>query len=324
MITIDLSNTKGTEKMTAPQLVRFNSLGTSCAGDLYLPDGEGPAPAVVMGHSGVMVKEALAVFAPHLVNAGFAVLAIDYRTVGASDGQPRGQDYPQRQAEDFRSAISYLQDRPEIDASRIGVWGVSAGGSVAVQAAVLDRRAKCVVVQSASVWNGWRYLERLAGRAAVHELRDELDDDWQRRYRGGDSARVPHLKLDDETARDAPDLAAEMFPSYRNEKTMDSLEHLLTFSPENLIHRLAPTPLLMIANGAWDPYHMLEETQIAFAKAGEPKRLDVLPYDVLGLYTGPGLDEAMKRAVEWFDLYLRRTRAATETPKPTRESVGIS
>ncbi|WP_043840935.1 alpha/beta hydrolase [Amycolatopsis taiwanensis] len=304
-----------------PEQVMFNSLGTRCAGDLYLPEADGPVPGLVLGHSGVMVKEALAVFAPYFVRAGFAVLAIDYRTVGGSEGEPRGQDYPQRQVEDFRSGISYLQSRPEVDAARIGLWGVSVGGSVAVQAAVLDRRAKCVVVQSPSVWNGWRYLERLVGRSGVHAMRESLDEDWQRRYEGEASARVPHLTLEGENVAEAPDLAAEMFPSYRNEKTHDSTEHLLTFAPEDLIHRLAPTPLLMIANGGWDPYHMLEEAQSAFAKAGEPKRLEVLPYDVLGLYTGPGLEEAMALAVGWFDRYLRRTRLATATPTPTLESV---
>lgn len=311
--------------MTAgPEHVTFNSLGTRCAGDLYLPDTDEPVPGLVLGHSGVMVKEALAVFAPYFVRAGFAVLAIDYRTVGASEGEPRGQDYPERQVEDFRSAISYLQTRPEVRPDRIGLWGVSIGGSVAAQAAVLDRRAGCVVVQSPSVWNGWRYLERLAGHAGLRATRDRLDEDWRRRYEGGASARVPHLTLDHETAKDTPDLASEMFPSYRNEKTLDSAEHLLTFAPEDLIHRLAPTPLLMIANGGWDPYHMIEEAQSAFAKAGEPKRLAVLPYDVLGLYTGPGLDEAMALAVDWFDRYLRKTRPAGITPAPTRESVGMT
>lgn len=304
-----------------PEPVTFNSLGTRCAGDLYLPEVDAPVPGLVLGHSGVMVKEALAVFAPYFVRAGFAVLAIDYRTVGASEGEPRGQDHPQRQVEDFRAAISCLAARPEVDAARIGLWGVSVGGSVAVQSAVLDRRARCVVVQSPSVWNGWRYVERLLGTAGMHALRGRLDEDWQRRYEGADSARVPHLSLDGETVREAPDLAAELFPSYRNEKTLDSTEHLLTFAPEELIHRLAPTPLLMIANGGWDPYHVLEEAQSAFAKAGEPKRLEVLPYDVLGLYTGPGLDEAMALAVDWFDRHLRKTRPAAVTPTPTRESV---
>ncbi|GAA4544434.1 alpha/beta hydrolase [Amycolatopsis samaneae] len=300
--------------------IRFPSLGTHCAGDLYLP-AETPAPALVLGHSGVMVKEALSVFARYFVRAGFVVLALDYRTVGASEGEPRGQDYPERQVEDFRSAISYLRTRPEVEPERIGLWGVSVGGSVAAQAAVLDRRAKCVVVQSPSVWDGWRYLERLLGGEGLRALRDRLDEDWERRYRTGESARVPHLTLGHENVKDGPELSAELFPRYRNERTLDSTEHLLTFAPEHLIHRLAPTPLLMIANGGHDPYHLLDEAQSAFARAGEPKRLEVLPYDVLGLYTGPGLDEAMALAVEWFDRYLRRTRLVTATPVPTRETV---
>ncbi|WP_026923855.1 alpha/beta hydrolase [Glycomyces arizonensis] len=303
--------------------VDFNSLGTRCAGDLYLPESQDPVPGLVLGHSGVMVKEALAAFAPYFARAGFAALAIDYRTVGSSDGEPRGQDHPQRQVEDFRSAISYLQTRPEVDAERIGLWGVSIGGSVAVQAAVLDRRATCVVVQSPSVWDGWRYLERMLGRAEFRALRDHLDQDWQHRFDGEESARVPHLALEGETVKDSPDLAEALFPSYRNEKTLDSTEHMLTFAPEHLISRLAPTPLLMIANGGWDPYHALEEAQSAFAKAGEPKRLEVLPYDVLGLYTGPGLDEAMSMATDWFDRYLRQARRATATPTPTRESAAF-
>ncbi|MGW4089338.1 hypothetical protein [Nocardia sp. NPDC004750] len=42
---------------------------------------------------------------------------------------------------------------------------------------------------------------------------------------------------------------------------------------------------------------------------------------MLGLYTGPGLEEAMALAVEWFDRHLRRTRLITPTPAPTWESV---
>jgi len=74
--------------------VMFRSGPVRCAGDLYLPDGiddRAPAPAVVMGHSVVMVKEALGPHAEHLARAGFVVLAVDYRTVGSSEGQPRCQ-----------------------------------------------------------------------------------------------------------------------------------------------------------------------------------------------------------------------------------------
>jgi len=49
--------------------VMFRSGAVRCAGNLYLPDGVGdraPAPAVVMGHSVVMVKEALGPHAEYL------------------------------------------------------------------------------------------------------------------------------------------------------------------------------------------------------------------------------------------------------------------
>ncbi|MER7504320.1 alpha/beta hydrolase [Nonomuraea pusilla] len=82
--------------------VTFNSLGARWAADLYLPETGDPVPGLVLGHSGVMVKEALAFFAPHFVKAGFAVLAVDCRTVGSSEGEPRGLDHPERQVEDFR------------------------------------------------------------------------------------------------------------------------------------------------------------------------------------------------------------------------------
>jgi hypothetical protein len=62
------------EMVLRPEPVMFNSLGTRCAGDLYLPEVDTPVPGLVLGHSGVMVKEALAVFAPYFVRAGFAVL----------------------------------------------------------------------------------------------------------------------------------------------------------------------------------------------------------------------------------------------------------
>ena len=102
--------------------VMFRSGPVRCAGDLYLPDtadGIMRAAAVVMGHSVVMVKEALAPHADYLVRAGFVVLAIDWRTVGGSEGEPRCQWFPELQVADLRAGVSYLrtcrQARPGAD-----------------------------------------------------------------------------------------------------------------------------------------------------------------------------------------------------------------
>lgn len=108
------------------QKVRFKSGGLYCAGDLYIPDDYtpgSPRPGLVIGHGFSFVKEALVEEAGYFTRAGYVVLAIDYRTFGESEGEPRGQLLPLNEVEDYRNAISYLQSREEVDPGRTGIWG---------------------------------------------------------------------------------------------------------------------------------------------------------------------------------------------------------
>ena len=119
--------------------------GVRVAGELGLPDGLSPEerrPGLVLGHGFGVVKQSLATEAEFFRRAGYVVLAIDYRTFGASEGEPRGQLFPLNQVEDFRNAVSYLQHRPEVDPDRIGIWGASFGGAVVIWTAAVDRRVK--------------------------------------------------------------------------------------------------------------------------------------------------------------------------------------
>lgn len=304
--------------------VMFRSGDVHCAADLYLSSDRKPAapiPGVVLGHSGGNVKEALVGPARYLAEAGFAALAIDYRTYGASEGEPRGQLFPEKQAEDFRNGVSYLQTRPEIDSRRIGVWGVAMGASIAIQAAVLDRRIACVVAQTPDLLNGWRQILEGGGRERFGKMFTALEQDWQRRFETGESLRAPWPNFEDEVTQSYVKQAMEMYPTYRHEITLESFEHMLVWAPENLIEHLTPTPLLFVTTGGYDPYHILDDVQIAYHRAGEPKRLEILPYDVVGLYLEPGLGEAMKLAISWFDQYLRRAPLPARSPlAPTKGS----
>jgi hypothetical protein len=64
--------------------------------------------------------------------AGFVVLVHNHRGFGASDGKPRFDVDPWRQIADWRRAISYLENRPEVDPQRIGLWGTSYAGGHAI------------------------------------------------------------------------------------------------------------------------------------------------------------------------------------------------
>src|SRR5947209_5527296 len=95
----------------------FNRPGPQCAGWFYLPDTLPPgqkAPAVVMANAFSAVKEIYTDrFAERFAAAGFAVLLFDYRYSGDSEGEPRGQIFPQEQVDDLRNAISWLGLQPE-------------------------------------------------------------------------------------------------------------------------------------------------------------------------------------------------------------------
>src|SRR6516165_7947428 len=146
--------------------VMFISEGVKCAAYLGVPRGAAGNrhPAIVLGHGFGIRKESLVVEAEHLTAAGFATIAIDYRTFGESGGEPRGSLFPLNEVEDFRNAITYLQRRDDVDPNRIGIWGASFGGGVVIMTAALDRRVRAVVAM-APIVNGRRWLELVWGGA---------------------------------------------------------------------------------------------------------------------------------------------------------------
>jgi alpha/beta superfamily hydrolase len=74
------------------------------------------------------------------VRAGFAVLLLDFRSFGGSEGEPRHWVDPFRQVDDYRAALAFAQRElaHAVDARRIAHWGssFSGGGSASALAAI--------------------------------------------------------------------------------------------------------------------------------------------------------------------------------------------
>ena len=287
-----------------------------CAGDLYLPDASDSrptAPGIVMGHSVTMVKEALRPHADYLVRAGFVVLALDYRTIGSSAGEPRGQWFPEQQVQDMRAGVSYLRRRPEVDPDRIGLWGHSTGAGVAVVAGAIDRRITCVAGQNPSMLDGWAALQTSLGRAKLRGIRALLERDFELRYETGAGTSIPAIATDDPKLAGYVAQAEQLFPGFTNRMTVESLEHVLLWAPVHFLARLAPTPLLLVT-GVDDEVHAIDEVLDAYERAHQPKRLELLPVDEFGLSIEPGLGQAMNLAADFFDQQLRRAPRIVSSP----------
>jgi dienelactone hydrolase len=129
------------------QQVSFDSSGTTIAGILYFPEGDGsPRPCVVMAHGFTGTMDWIVPdFADDFAAGGFAVLIFDYRNLGVSDGEPRQLIDTRRQLEDLRQAVRFVRSRPDLDESRIALWGTSLGGSYVVRLAAEDSAIAAVV-----------------------------------------------------------------------------------------------------------------------------------------------------------------------------------
>lgn len=113
------------------------------AGQLTVPAGPGPFPAVVLlSDTGLQDRDGtlgpyklLGALADYLTRRGVAVLRLDDRGAGLSGGAP-AESLAQRVA-DAQAGMNFLRTRPEVDLSRIGLIGHGEGGNVALQAATL-------------------------------------------------------------------------------------------------------------------------------------------------------------------------------------------
>ena len=119
--------------------VRFSSGDIYLAGTLIRPAKAGKVPIVILVHgSGAENRDYMLPWARGVVRRGIGVLAYDKRGVGGSSGDWNTASFDDL-AGDVVAAYDYVKTRPDINASQIGLLGISQAGWVMPLAA---RRAK--------------------------------------------------------------------------------------------------------------------------------------------------------------------------------------
>ncbi|MDQ1714718.1 MAG: uncharacterized protein QOC60_663 [Frankiaceae bacterium] len=239
-----------------PETVRFGSDGVELEGLLFLPEGRGPHPIVVMAGGWCYVKELVQPrYARVFQDAGIASLIFDYRGFGGSDGELRQHLDPHQQISDYRNAISFVESLASVDADRIGVWGISYSGGHALIVGAIDPRARAVA-SIVPVVDGLETMRRAHGTMGFRRLNQAVLQSRRKLWATGEHDYMKHS-----STQPADELCTWPFPgspplfqmlketeapNYENRNTVASAEMLIEYSVEPHIRQLVDTPTLMV------------------------------------------------------------------------------
>jgi dipeptidyl aminopeptidase/acylaminoacyl peptidase len=293
------------------ETVAFNSEGSTVAGLLRLPDtspggdGAGPYPAIVQGPGWLQLKEAKRNPPYHraLTDAGFAVLVIDFRGFGGSEGD--GRDLlPDRWLEDLVNAVTYLTTRSDIDPRAMGTFGSgSTGGGNAVRLAAVDPRIRCTVAQT-PISDGGDWLRRMRSEAAWQEFLARLDADRRTRVLGGEGALVhPRRDLMVTTPERAErEARQDVEDGHVHEVSLRSADALIAYRPIDVAGSVARLLVIGVEDDAVTP---TDHAIALYERARAPKELLIqrgtshyAAYDEYAHVVIPAM-------VDWFRRYLR-------------------
>jgi cephalosporin-C deacetylase-like acetyl esterase len=260
--------------------VAFFSGGQRVAGLLRLPDpGRGGSlppsgwPAIVQGPGWLQLKEAKRNLPYHqaFTDAGFAVLVIDFRGFGESDGDPTELS-PAMWLEDLQSAVTFLTTRDDVDADRIGTFGSgSTGGGNAVMLGGVDQRVRCAVSQ-VPIADGADWLRRMRREGEWFEFLARIEADRQQRVLTGQSELVhPREELMVKTAeRLAREASEKVEDGHVQKVTLRSADALLAYRP---IDVAASARALLVIGVEDDPVTPTDHCTALYDRAPHPKKL---------------------------------------------------
>ena len=144
--------------------------GGSLAGILRKPRTPGPHPVLVMAMGLDSTKEEMDNYEVTFLARGIATLSFDGPGQGEAEyALPIRGDYEVA----VKAVVDWLETRKDVDAERVGMWGVSFGGYYAPRAAAFEPRLKACISLAGpfdlfDIWEGLPELTREAFRVRSH------------------------------------------------------------------------------------------------------------------------------------------------------------
>ena len=250
-------------------------------GVVYLPEGTGRFPGVVMCHGMASDYRSMRPSAQQLARKGIASFAIDMRGHGMSEGTLDGGI-----GQDVVAAYNTFKNHASVDAERIGLAGHSLGALACLYAASAVNGAKALVLMSipsdiGSMAEFWQPMRKQAERLGTSVL--EFPRIGPLPYHGWLNQQVSRAWM--------------IFRRYKMRMDIDhNTESWLSLLPLVNIEKIGDIPKLFIHSKGdkWLPY---EKTIALYEKAQKPKDM-VLSEG--GYHVTPLLPGALRRKwISW-------------------------
>ncbi|MFT3661924.1 MAG: alpha/beta fold hydrolase [Gordonia sp. (in: high G+C Gram-positive bacteria)] len=264
-----------------------------------LRDSSGRAPAVVLGHGyGFTRDSGLARYAERFAAAGLHAVVFDYSGFGDSGGGPREVVRIDAQRRDFACALAATRALPDVDPSRVALWGTSYSGGVVIAAAADDGAVAAVVAQVPNLDNlaTARFLVRTTPPTMLAWLSLVVSHDVVRgllrrdpycvRAVGRTGERAAYVS--DESWAQVAQLAG---PSWRNRIGMRDFAALPVFRAVSFLDRLPCRVHLTAADH--DDLTPVRPTLDAAARLGGRAELQRFPTGHFGVYLPPFFDDVV-------------------------------
>ncbi|MBW2596912.1 MAG: alpha/beta fold hydrolase, partial [Deltaproteobacteria bacterium] len=270
--------------------VIFKVKGTPLSAWLYLPkDLSAPVPCIIMGHGLGGTKDmGIEAYAVRYQEAGFAVLAFDYRHLGESEGEPRQLIWIPYQLEDWSAAIEYARDLKEIDPTRIALWGTSLSGGHVIVTAARDNKIACVAAQVPLLdgsAGGWELVKR-AGIGYILRMVMHAQRDLVRSWLGLSPHKIPLVGKPGSIAvladSDAWDTIGELAPDdFVNEACARIILRIDKYKPvKHAAKVLCPVLLQVCDNDISLPMSIVEKAEKRLGKLVEVIHYPIGHFDI--------------------------------------------
>lgn len=223
-----------------------------------------PLPTIIFCHGLGSNKSDFMDLARHLVDHGYNAFLFDLRAHGESEGNSCSLGLHEQN--DLKAALDCLVKRDGIDSERIGVFGFSLGGAIALMAAANDKRIAAVLSDS-----------------SFDNLAEQTEYTLSTFYHLPSSVFMP--------------LASLIYRIYFK-GSMDLV------SPINSVSKISPRALLLIC-GEKDTQIPPDCNKKLFAMAKKPKELWSIPEANHGETIRIDHERYRERVLKFFDAYVK-------------------